>query len=415
MTKKRVVITGMGALTPIGNNVDEYWQGLLEGRSGAETITQFDVENISTKFAASVKNFDPKDHFPPKEVKRMDRFVQFALYCTDQAMKDAKLDMDAEDPNRVAVIIGSGIGGIETFEKQARTIVERGPQRISPFFIPMMIADLAAGEVSIRTGAKGPNYCTVSACASGAHAIGEAFRTIQHGSADVVITGGTEASITPLAMAGFANMRALSQRNDSPATASRPFDVDRDGFVMGEGSGILILESLEHATKRGANIWGEIAGYGATGDAYHITAPPPGGEGAVRSIRLALADGGVDPGDVDYINAHGTSTPPNDKNETAAIKTVFEEHAYKLAVSSTKSMTGHLLGASGAIEFLALLLTIKNGMIPPTINYETPDPDCDLDYVPNKARQRDVNIGISNSFGFGGHNVTLLARKYNGK
>ncbi len=416
MTKRRVVITGVGAITPIGSTAPEYWDGLINAKSGVSRITRFDPDqpaDIPVKIAAEIRNFDPLKFLTPKEVKRLDRFVQYAVIAANEAIQQANLKMDAVDATRVATIIGSGIGGMETFEDQARTIVEKGPRRVSPFFIPMMIADLAAGEVSIRTGAKGPNYCTVSACASGAHAIGESFRTIQRGDADAAITGGSEAAITPLSIAGFANMKALcSDGNDHPETASRPFDLNRSGFVLGEGAGIVILEELEHAKRRGAPILAEMVGYCATGDAYHITAPAPGGEGAIRSMSGAIRDAGIQPQEVDYINAHGTSTPYNDKNETAAIKSVFGDHAYKLAVSSTKSMTGHSLGASGAIEFVALAYIVQHDKIPPTINYQTPDPECDLDYVPNEARNCPVRYALSNSFGFGGHNVSLIVKKY---
>ncbi|OQY28982.1 MAG: beta-ketoacyl-[acyl-carrier-protein] synthase II [Candidatus Cloacimonetes bacterium 4572_55] len=368
MLNKRVVITGMGVLTPIGNCVETFWNNCKSGKSGAGVITKFDASNLSVQ----------------EEI----------------------------DGDRTGVIIGSGIGGIGTFEKQTRVLIGKGPRRVSPFFIPMMIADLAAGEVAIRFQAKGPNFCTVSACASGGHAIGEAFKTLQRGDADVMITGGTEAPITPLAVAGFTNMRALSRRNDDPSSASRPFDKNRDGFVIGEGAGILILEELNHAAKRDAPILAEIIGYGATCDAFHITSPSPGGEGAVRSMKAALEDGDVSPEKIDYINAHGTSTLPNDKNETAAIKTLFGQHAHNIAISSTKSMIGHLLGASGSVEFVASILTIMNNTIHPTINYHTPDPECDLNYIPGKMVEKTVDYAISNSFGFGGHNVTLLATKY---
>lgn len=412
MLNKRVVITGMGVLTPIGNCVETFWNNCKSGKSGAGVITKFDASNLSVQISNEMKDFNPKSHFRPKEIKHMDSFVQYAVVAAKEALANSRLQIEEIDGDRTGVIIGSGIGGIGTFEKQTRVLIGKGPRRVSPFFIPMMIADLAAGEVAIRFQAKGPNFCTVSACASGGHAIGEAFKTLQRGDADVMITGGTEAPITPLAVAGFTNMRALSRRNDDPSSASRPFDKNRDGFVIGEGAGILILEELNHAAKRDAPILAEIIGYGATCDAFHITSPSPGGEGAVRSMKAALEDGDVSPEKIDYINAHGTSTLPNDKNETAAIKTLFGQHAHNIAISSTKSMIGHLLGASGSVEFVASILTIMNNTIHPTINYHTPDPECDLNYIPGKMVEKTVDYAISNSFGFGGHNVTLLATKY---
>lgn len=412
MTRRRVVVTGLGVLSPVGNDAAATWRAVLDGVSGADNITQFDATNFPVRFACEVKGFDPLHYMDRKEAKRTDVYTQFALAAAVQAVDDAKLTPGTFDPDNTGVIIGSGIGGLKIFEAQHDQYRERGPSKISPFFIPMFIPDMAAGIVSIRLNAKGPNYATVSACSTSAHAIGDAFRTIQYGDADVMITGGSEAAITPMAIGGFANMQALSERNDSPRTASRPFDKERDGFVMGEGAGVVILEELEHAKRRGARIYAEIVGYGATGDAFHITQPAPEGEGAQRSMRRALKDAGVRPDDVQYINAHGTSTPYNDLNETLAIKAVFGEHANKLYVSSTKSMTGHTLGAAGGIEFVICSLAVHDGMVPPTINYVTPDPECDLNYVPNAAVKAPVDVALSNSFGFGGHNVTLAVRRY---
>jgi len=410
--KRRVVITGMGLLSPVGNDVASTWRGLLDGVNGVGPITQFDTSNFPVKFGCELKGFDPLKYMDRKEVKRTDVFTQMALAASVQAMEDAGFKDGGYDPENTGVIIGSGIGGLKVFEAQHDVYRERGPGKISAFFIPMFIPDMAAGIVSIRYNAKGPNYATVSACATSAHAIGDAYRTIQYGDADVMITGGSEAAITPMAIGGFANMQALSENNENWQHASRPFDKERDGFVMGEGAGMVILEELEHARKRGARIYGEVVGYGMTGDAYHITQPAPEGEGAQRSMRRALKDAGIGPADVQYINAHGTSTPYNDLNETRAIKAVFGEHAYQVSVSSTKSMTGHTLGAAGGIEFAVCTLAVRDGMIPPTINYSSPDPECDLNYVPNAAIKREVNVAISNSFGFGGHNVTLAVRRY---
>ncbi len=408
----RVVVTGVGVITPVGNNIDDFWNALIEGKSGIDVITQFDTTDFPVKIAGEVKDFDITEFMDKKEARRLDRFTHFAVAASKIALSDADLTIDDSNAERIGVYIGSGIGGLHTIEEQHKVLLEKGPKRISPFFIPMLISNMAAGQVSIVTGAKGFNSAPISACATGTHAIGDAYHMIKRGDVDAMIAGGTEATITPLAVAGFSSMKAVSTRNDDPKKASRPFDKDRDGFVMGEGSGILILESLEHAKKRGAKIYAEIIGYGATGDAHHMTAPAPGGEGAVRAMNMALRNAGVKPEEVDYINAHGTSTGLNDKYESMAIRTSFGEHADKLAVSSTKSMTGHLLGAAGAVEGIALALTIKNSMVPPTINYETPDPDCDLDYVPNEARKMDVNIGLSNTFGFGGHNATIVMKKY---
>ncbi|MGF7399694.1 beta-ketoacyl-ACP synthase II [Thermoanaerobacterium thermosaccharolyticum] len=407
----KVVITGIGAITPIGNSIDELWDSLINGRSGIDKITRFDVSSYPTKLAAEVKDFEPTEYIDKKEAKRMDRFTQFALASAKMALIDSRLDLEKEDLDRIGVIYGSGIGGIETLENQQNILKEKGPGRVSPFFVPMMIADMAAGLISITFGLKGHNETIVNACASSTNAIGDAFKVIERGDADVIVTGGSEAAITPLAIAGFCSMKAMST-NDDPKTACRPFDANRDGFIMGEGSATLILESLEHAIKRGAKIYCEIVGYGATADAYHITAPAPEGAGAARAMKLALKDADIIPEDIDYINAHGTSTEYNDKYETMAIKNVFGQHAYKLKVSSTKSMTGHMLGASGAVEAVATVLAIKNGIVPPTINYETPDPECDLDYVPNKALEMEINYALSNSFGFGGHNATLVFKKY---
>ena len=411
--KRRVVVTGMGAVTPVGNDVATMWRSIVEGKSGAGPITKFDASTFQVRFACEVQGFDALDYMDRKEAKRADQFTQYAVAASRQAMDDAGFGGGTGyDPDNTGVIIGSGIGGLKIFEEQHDVYRQRGPGKISPFFIPMFISDIAAGIVSMQFGAKGPNYATVSACATSAHAIGDAFRTIQYGDADVMITGGAEATVTPMAVGGFANMKALSERNDSPETASRPFDLTRDGFVMGEGGAVLILEELDHARKRGARIYSEIIGYGATGDAYHLTAPAPNGEGAQRAMKRALKDASLSPSDVQYINAHGTSTPANDLNETAAIKAVFGEHAAAVNVSSTKSMTGHMLGAAGAVELVISTLAINNSLIPPTINYETPDPECDLNYTPNTAVQRELHVAISNSFGFGGHNTTLAVKRF---
>ncbi len=414
----RVVVTGVGLLTPVGNDVSSTWTALLDGRSGAGPITQFDAtEDFDVRFACEVKGFEPEQYLDRKEARRTDRFAQFAIAVAQQAVEDAGLTdhFDRLNRDRIGVIIGSGIGGIRTFEEQARVMLERGPQRISPFFVPMFIADIASGLVSMRYGLRGPNYATVSACASSAHAVGVAYRIVQRGEADMVIAGGAEATVTPLTMAGFAAMKALSRRNDDPQAASRPFDAERDGFVLGEGAGALVIESLESALDRGAKILGEIIGVGQTADAYHLTAPAPEGAGAQLAMRAALEDAGCAPEDVDYINAHGTSTPANDLNETLAVKAVFGDHAYRLVMGSTKSMTGHLLGAAGAVEAIISLKVCETGEIPPTINFSTPDPECDLDYAHNRRVQRDVDIALSNSFGFGGHNVCLAVRGWSGE
>jgi 3-oxoacyl-[acyl-carrier-protein] synthase II len=389
------------------------WQSLIEGKSGTAPITKFDASKFPVRFAAEVKGFSALDYMDRKEAKRADQYTQYAIAGARQAMTDAKLiERNGMDPDRIGVIIGSGIGGLKSFEEQHDVYRERGVGKISPFFIPMFIADIAAGIVSMMFNAKGPNYATVSACATSAHAIGDAYRTIQYGDADVMITGGAEATVTPMAIGGFANMKALSERNESPETASRPFDATRDGFVMGEGAGILILEELEHALNRGATIYAEIVGYGATGDAYHLTAPAPDGEGAQRAMKRALKDAGLEPKDIQYINAHGTSTPANDFNETRAIKAVFGEHAKSVNVSSTKSATGHMLGAAGAVEAIVSAMVVGTGVIPPTINYHTPEPELDLNYTPNTSVKRDVNAILSNSFGFGGHNTTLAIKRF---
>ena len=411
--KRRVVVTGLGALTPVGNDVATTWQALLAGKSGAGPITKFDPTSFAVRFACEVKGFDPLAYMDRKEAKRADAYTQYAVATSLQAMRDAGFgEGTGFDPDRTGVIIGSGIGGLRTFEEQHDVYREYGASKISPFFIPMFIADIAAGIVSMQINAKGPNYATVSACASSAHAIGDAYRAIQYGDAEVMIAGGAEATVTAMAIGGFANMRALSERNDEYATASRPFDATRDGFVMGEGAACVVLEELEHATQRSAKIYGEVVGYGATADAYHLTAPAPGGEGAQRAMRRAIADAGITPADVQYVNAHGTSTPANDLNETMAMKVVFGDAAKQLNVSSTKGATGHMLGAAGAVEFLICSLTVCNGKIPPTINYRTPDPECDLNYTPNTAVDRNVRYALSNSFGFGGHNVTLAVKRF---
>ncbi|MGZ0084844.1 beta-ketoacyl-ACP synthase II [Geobacillus sp. YF-1] len=411
MEKKRVVVTGLGAVTPLGNDVETTWKNIVAGQSGIDIVTRVNPDDFPAKVAAEVKDFDPSLFIDRREARKMDRFTQFAVAAALMAVKDARLEINEQNAERIGVWIGSGIGGMETFEQQFEIFQQRGYRRVSPFFVPMMIPDMAAGQVSILLGAKGINSCTVTACATGANSIGDAFKVIQRGDADVMIAGGTEAPITKMSFAGFCANTALST-NPDPKTASRPFDKHRDGFVMGEGAGIVVLEELEHALRRGAKIYAEIVGYGATADAYHITAPAPGGEGGVRAMRQALQDAGLKPEDIDYINAHGTSTEYNDKYETAAIKEVFGDHAYRLAVSSTKSMTGHLLGATGAVEAIFSVLAIRDGVIPPTINYETPDPECDLDYVPNEARKQEVRAVLSNSFGFGGHNATLIFKNY---
>jgi 3-oxoacyl-[acyl-carrier-protein] synthase II len=411
---RRVVITGAGLVTPVGLDVEESWAALLAGKSGGAPITQFDASDHSVRFACEVKGFDPGQYIDRKEVKRTDRYSQFAIAASVQAMRQAGLegDLGGVDPELFGVIVASGIGGIQTFEEQHQKLLERGPGRVSPFFVPMFISDIAAGLVSIRYGLKGPNYCTVSACASGAHAVGNAFRHIRAGDADLMLAGGAEAAVCPTAVAGFANMTALSTRNDSPETASRPFDRTRDGFVLGEGGGMVVLEELESARRRGATILAEVVGYGLTGDAYHITGQPENHEGLARAMKMALREAGAQPSDVDYINAHGTSTPLNDSNETGGIKMVLGDHARDIIVGSTKSMTGHLLGAAGAIEGVFTALACREGKIPPTINYSEPDPECDLHYGTDGATERPVRLALSNSAGFGGHNVSLAIQRY---
>jgi beta-ketoacyl-acyl-carrier-protein synthase II len=409
--KQRVVVTGLGAVSPIGNDVKTMWNNAISGVSGVGKVTRVDPDKFPMKVSAEVKDFDVTLFINKKEARRMDRFTQFAVASAVMALEDSNLEINDENAPRIGVWIGSGIGGMETYQEQFRIFEEKGYRRVSPFFVPMMIPDMASGQVSIVTGAKGINSCSVTACASGTNSIGDAFKVIQRGDADAMITGGAEAPITDMAVAGFCAAKAITTKED-PKTASRPFDLNRDGFIMGEGAGILILESLESAQKRGAKIYAEIVGYGATGDAYHVTAPAPEGEGGVRALRQAIADADLQPEDITYMNAHGTSTPYNDKFETLAIKTVFGEHVNKLAVSSTKSMTGHLLGAAGAIEAIFSVKAIEENIIPPTINYETPDPECDLDYVPNVARKQEVNVALSNSLGFGGHNACLIFKKF---
>ena len=409
--KRRVVVTGIGAVTPLGNDAQTSWDNLIQGKSGIGPLTRLNPDDYPAKVAAEVKDFSINEYVDRKEARKMDRFTHYAIAAAKMAVEDSKLEISEGNADRVGVWIGSGIGGMETFESQYETFLNRGYRRVSPFFVPMMIPDMAAGQVSIYTGAKGFNSCTVTACATGTNSIGDAFKVIQRGDADAMITGGAEAPITKMSVAGFCANTALST-NPDPNTACRPFDAERDGFIIGEGAGIVILEELEHALARGANIYAEVKGYAATGDAYHITAPAPGGEGGVRCMRQAVADSGLKPEDIDYINAHGTSTEYNDKYETMAIKEVFGNHAYDLAVSSTKSMTGHLLGAAGGVEAIFTVQAIKHGILPPTINLHNQDPECDLDYIPNEARKQNINAAISNSLGFGGHNATLVFRKY---
>jgi len=412
MSKRRVVITGIGAVTPIGNNTKDYWEALIQGKSGAKTVDLFDVSQYSTRIAAYPSDFNPLLYMDKKDARRMSKFIIYALAASDEALKHSGLDVSS-NPDRIGVEIGSGIGGIQILEEMAIVLKEKGPSKVSPFTVPMMIADMAAGQVSIKFGARGPNSCSVTACASSNHSIGNAFRIIQNGYADAMIAGGAEAALSPLGLASFCAARSLSQSNEHPTKASRPFDRDRNGFVMGDGAGSIILEELEYAQKRGANILAELVGFGSSGDAYHITAPSPEGEGASRAMKAAMLDAGIVPENIDYINAHGTSTVLNDKNETAAMKTALKEHAYKVAISSTKSMTGHLLGAAGAIEIVACVKVLNEGLIPPTINLDTPDPDCDLNYTPNKTIEKRVNVAMSNSFGFGGHNASLIIKTFN--
>ncbi|MBX7245564.1 MAG: beta-ketoacyl-ACP synthase II [Candidatus Sumerlaeaceae bacterium] len=412
MSQKRVVVTGLGAVTPIGNDVPTFWQGLKDGKSGGGVITKFDPTEFKTRIAAELKDFNADQHFDPKEVKKLDNFARYGVVAARECMADSGLDLDKTDPFQIGVIVGSGMGGVQTIEEQVITMLEKGIRRVSPFLVPKMIPNMAAGMISIYLKVKGPNSAIATACATGTHAIGDSYKIIQRGDAVAMFAGGAEAIITRLSVAGFSNMQALTEHNDEPTRASRPFDATRDGFLMGEGAGVLLLEELEHAKARGAKIYCEVVGYGLSGDAHHMTAPGPCGEGGARAMNMCIKDAGIPPTAVQYVNAHGTSTPLNDKLETQAIKTVFGDHAYKLAVSSNKSMIGHLIGAAGGVEAIATALTIKEGIIPPTINYVTPDPECDLDYVPNKARAAQVEYAISNSLGFGGHNCTICLKRY---
>lgn len=412
MAERRVVVTGIGVISPIGNDVNEFWESLKTGKNGIGRITAFDPSDFASQIAGEVKDLDPSRYLDPKIIKRMDPFCQFGVLASKQALDDSGIDIENDDPTRIGVYTGSGVGGMQIIEQQHKVLLEKGPRRVSPLLVPMMIVNLLPGQISMVFGLKGPNIAVLSACATATHSIGEAMWAVRNNLADVMVSGGSEAAITPLGLAGFCSMKALSTRNDAPEKASRPFDKERDGFIMAEGSGILVIEELEHARKRGAEIYAELIGYGASADAHHLTAPAPGGEGAARCMQMALDDAGIGPEDVDYINAHGTSTPLNDKFETMAIKTVFGDTAEKVPVSSTKSMHGHLLGAAGGVESIACLLAMRENLIPPTINYEVPDPDCDLDYVPNQAREASVDIALSNSFGFGGHNGTLIFRRF---
>jgi len=412
--RRRVVVTGIGLVIPTGIGVETAWKNVCEGKSGVGLLTRFDTNGFETKIAAEVKNFNPELYIDKKEIKKMDLFIHFAIAATKEALEDAQLAITPENSEQIGVIVGTGLGGLPSLERYHKILLEKGPGRISPFFIPMLIANLASGQIAIQFGPKGPNTCVVTACATGAHCIGDAFRTIVYGDAEAMIAGGTEANITPLTIGGFNAMKALSTRNDEPEKACRPFEKNRDGFVVAEGSGILILEELQFALKRNAKIYAELVGYGYTGDAYHITAPSPDGEGAVRCMRMAIKDAGLKPEDIDYVNAHGTSTPLNDLTETMAIKTVFGPHAKKVPISATKSMTGHLLGAAGSTEAIFTILSLHEGILPPTINYEEPDPQCDLDYVPNVARRQPLGIAMSNAFGFGGTNATLVFKKFSG-
>jgi len=410
--RRRVVVTGAGVISPVGNTIEQFWDSLKNGRSGIRRLTHFDVSRYSSQVAGTVEDFNSEDYFSSKEARRMDRFVQFALAASKMALESSGIDLDRTDLERVGVLIGSGVGGMTTIEDQHIIFLEKGPRRLSPFFIPMLIANMASGVVAMNFGLKGPNSAVSTACATGTHAIGDAYRIIERDEADAILAGGSEAALTPIGFGGFCAMRALTtSRNDDPERASRPFDRTRDGFVMSEGAGVVALEELEHARKRGAKIWGEVVGYGMSADAHHMTAPAPDGDGALRSMRAALRSAGISPDAVSYINAHGTSTPLNDKLETEAVKSLFGDHAYKLAISSTKSHMGHLLGASGGVEAIATLLTIDNGVVPPTVNYEEPDPECDLDYVPNTSREMAVEYAMSNSFGFGGTNATLVFKR----
>lgn len=409
---EKVVITGIGVTSPIGQTTAEFWKSLEEGRSGISGVSLFDASEFNSRIAGEVKDFDPSGFLSTKESRQMDRFVQFGMVSAHLAVRDSGIMDDKFAPERAGVIVGSGIGGLSTFEKQHSLLLNKGPGRLSPFFIPMLISDMASGRISIRFGLKGPNGCAVTACASASHSIGEAFSCIRHGEADIMLAGGAEAAVTPMAVGGFCAMKALSTRNDSPEKASRPFDLDREGFVIAEGAGVVVLESLSHAKRRGARVYAELAGFGRSGDAYHITAPAPEGEGAGRAMAAALGDARMNPSDIDYINAHGTSTQLNDRCETSAIKDVFGGHAYKLKISSTKSMTGHMLGASGAVELAACVLALEKGIVHPTINYEKPDPECDLNYVANEAVKAEVKTALSNSLGFGGHNASLILKKF---
>ncbi len=412
--ENRVVITGMGIISPIGNTIKDFWESNCEGKNGAGHITRFDASPFDCKVAAEVKDFDPAKYISPKEVKRSAKFCQYAIAAAKDAVADSGLDINKEDPYRIGVFVGSGIGGLDVIEEQHKVLLQKGPSRMSVFTIPMLITNMAPGQVSIFFGFKGPNLCISTACATGSHAIGEAYNVLRLGEADVMISGGSEGAIVATSIGGFCACRALTSRNDDPLHASRPFDKERDGFLMGEGAGILVLETLEHAKKRGAKIYAELVGYGANGDAYHMTAPSPDGDAAVKCMQTAIKGAKLNPSDISYINAHGTSTAMNDKLETAAIERVFGDYAYKIPVSSTKSMTGHMLGAAGAVELIACVLAINNNIIPPTINYEFPDPECDLDYVPNTAREAKVNVALSNSLGFGGHNATLVVKRFEG-
>ena len=412
--KRRVVVTGLGIISPVGNDVDTFWKALCAGKSGVGPLTTFDASAFDSRIAGEVKGFDPTKYMDAKEARRMEKFTQYAVAAGEQAAADAKLDVSKEDPNKIGVLIGSGIGSLRIIEEQHKVYLEKGPSRLSPFLIPMLIVNEAAGNVSIALGLKGPNSCVATACASGSHAIGDAFRLVQHGDADMMFAGGTESAITPLGVGGFCALKALSRRNDAPEKASRPFDKLRDGFVMAEGAGLVVLETLGHALKRNAKIYAEMVGYGMSGDAYHMTAPDASGSGASRAMAAALSDARLKPEEIDYINAHGTSTALNDKIETLAIKNTFGKHAYTLAVNSTKSMTGHLLGAAGGLEFVVCCLSIEHGILHPTINQEVPDPDCDLDYVANVARKAKIKAAMSNSLGFGGHNATLVLKKFTG-
>jgi len=412
--RRRVVVTGMGLVIPTGIGVETVWKNVCEGKSGIGLLTRFDTNGFETKIAGEVKDFNPELYIDKKEIKRMDLFVQYAIAATKEALEDAQLNIAPENCEQIGVIVGTGLGGLPTLEKYHKVLLERGPSRISPFFIPMLIANMASGQIAIQFGPKGPNTCLVTACATGAHCIGDAFRAIVYGDAEAMIAGGTEANITPLTIGGFNAMKALSTKNDEPEKACRPFEKNRDGFVVAEGAGIIILEELQFALKRNAKIYGELIGYGYTGDAYHITAPSPNGDGAVRCMRMAIKDAGLKLEEMDYINAHGTSTPLNDLTETIAIKTVFGDYAKKIPISATKSMTGHLLGAAGSTEAIFTILAIRDGLMPPTLNYEEPDPQCDLDYVPNVARRKPLKVAMSNAFGFGGTNATLVFRKFEG-